>query len=963
MPAEWNETTQSYISPQLVYADVDGTNEFLPTDAIWQKAPYSNWYNNYGLSLVGETDYQITELNEYMTIGSVVTMVDNASGFPINGTIQIDKEIISYSFVDRALNILGGLQRGLNGTEPTTHLPGAKIIIDLPAVVILDGGKNYIEPPKITAYIDLAKYPAPRVEAQLEAVMSVDSVISVNVINPGEGYAVLPEIRIAPAEQLFFTNADINSTLHTIKLFAPSLQTGNLIQYKDDSTSGATVTRLVDGQWYYINVLETVPTTVVALYTSFNDAVNETNRVELSAGTADGDFVLNVGAKASAVTSSSPTREINSAIRFDRTSYTSQILDWEANVFYGSFFAGSYFNSENVASSAISLQATQPPIADISASAQGAVFEVVNVANDNEVLYTTFARRVTNTVATGNKVRLNPYDNATGELNSSGSTIGFYVGMPIKFTGVTIGGIVDETVYYINSVLNITDFTISETSGGAVKSLTTATASSAGMSAFAGEVTDTAVLTLNYPGLLTATATEAVTNKITIPQSVIGTGGTDGFYIGIPLFFTGTMIGGIEENDVYYVTTVVDDETITISSLATPLTTTVSATTTGTNIITVADTTGISVNDPIIFNTMVDASGNKLTSYGGIASGTVYYVNEITSLTELKIAVNVNVSPLALTTVTTGSALLTNQKDTVDLTTATGSMLMNVSLPVSPGQVDGQKFTMYNTSAYYTDINTGVLTNTLDRAAYATIVGDAGEGTENRIALSDQDRGTFNFYVGMPIQFNSVPGGAGISTGVTYFLYDFSTDGDKDTYIKVDCTSTSSTGNQITCADTSSLWLNMPITFTGVGLGNIVVGTEYYVKAIVDATHFTISEIAAGTVFTLATDNGPMVGTGNPWIRLTTTQGGATQDVTITADTNTAFSLTQSPTTDAIFDIGYKLGGYRAILSNAGVGYAITNKITISGGEVGGTSPTNDVILEVDEDRCKRCNRKSNRFR
>ncbi len=948
LPAEWNEAEQSYISPQLVYDNVDSPSEFLPF-FIWQTPAYSNWYNNYGLSLVGQTDYQITELNDYMTIGSVVAMVDNASGFPINGTIQIDKEIISYSFVDRALNILGGLQRGLNGTEPTTHLPGAKIITDLPAVVILDGGKNYIEPPKITAYIDLVKYPAPRVEAQLEAVMSVDSVISVNVINPGEGYAVLPEIRIAPAEQLFFTNADINSTLHTIKLFAPSLQTGNLIQYKDDSTSGATVTRLVDGQWYYINVLETVPTTVVALYTSFNDAVNETNRVELSAGTVDGDFVLNVGAKASAVTSSSPTREINSAMRFDRTSYTSQILDWEANVFYGSFFAGSYFNSENVASSAISLQATQPPIADISASAQGAVFEVVSVANDNEVLYTTFARRVTNTVSTGNKVRLNPYDESNGELNSSGSTIGFYVGMPIKFAGATIGGIVDNTVYYVNSVLNITDFTISETSGGAVKSLTTATASSAGMSAFAGEVTDTAVLTLNYPGLLTATATEAVTNKITIPQSVIGTGGTDGFYIGIPLFFTGTMIGGIEENDVYYVTTVVDDETITISSLATPLTTTVSATTTSTNIITVADTTGISVNDPIIFNTMVDASGNKLTSYGGIASGTVYYVNEIVSLTELKIAVNVNVTPLALTTVTTGSALLTNQKDTVDLTTATGSMLMNVSLPVSPGQVDGQKFTMYNTSSYYTDINTGVLTNTLDRACYATIIGDAGEGTENRIALSDQDRGTFNFYVGMPIQFNSVPGGAGISTGVTYFLYDFSTDGDKDTYIKVDCTSTSSTGNQITCADTSSLWLNMPITFTGVGLGNIVVGTEYYVKAIVDATHFTISEIAGGTVFTLANDNGPMVGTGNPWIRLKTTQGGATQDVTITADTNTAFSLTQSPTTDAIFDIGYKLGGYRAILSNAGVGYAITNKITISGNEVGGTSPTNDVTLEVDE--------------
>ena len=946
LPAKYDEKTLSYVSPQLVYTDADTSNEFLPTNALWQTPAYSNWYNNYGLSLVGQSDYQITELNDYMVIGSILAMVDNASGFPSNGTIQIDKEIISYSYVDRALNILGGLQRGLNGTTPTSHLPGADIIIDLPAVLVLNGGKNYVEPPKITAYIDLAKYPAPRVEAQLEAVMSVDTVISVNVINPGEGYAVLPEIKVAPAEQLFFVNADINSMLHTIKLFAPSLGTGNLIQYKDDTATGADVTRLVNNQWYYINVLETNPTTVIALYTSYADAVNQVNRVQLTAGSTDGDFALNVGAKASAISSSRPTRENEISMRFDRTSYNSQVLDWESNVFYGSFFAGSYFNSENVSSSAISLRATQPPIANISASAQGAVFEIVSTANDQDILYTEFARRVTNTVATGNIVRLDPYDENNGELNASGSTIGFTVGMPIKFTGVTIGNIVDETVYYVRSIINVKDFTISATEGGAVFALTTATSTTAGMSAFAGEVTNTAVVSLNYPGLITATATQADTNKITIPQSVIGTGGTDGFYIGIPLFFTGTMIGGIEENDVYFVTTVVDNETITISTTATPLTTTVSATTTSTNIVTVADTTGFSVNDPIIFNTMVDASDNKLTSYGGIVSGTVYYVNEITSLTELKIAIDVNVIPLALSTVTTGSALLTNQKDTIDLTTATGSMLMNVSLPVSPGQVNGQKFTMYNTSAYYTDITSGVLSNTLDRPCYATIAGDAAESTANRIALSDQSRGTFNFYKDMPIQFNSVPSpSAGISTGITYYIFDFSTDGDQTTYIAVDCTSTSSTGNLITCLDTSSLWVNMPVVFTGVGLGNIVVGTEYYIKTIDSGTTFTISEIAAGAVFTLSSDNGPMTGTGSPWITLSTTSGG-TQDVALT-DSNDTFSLTQTPTTNAIFDIGYKLGGYRAILSTAGTGYAITNVITISGNEVGGTSPNNDVTLEV----------------
>ena len=198
-------------------------------------------------------------------------------------------------------------------------------------------------------------------------------VVSVNVINPGEGYAVLPEIRIDPAVQLFFTNADINSTLHTISLFAPNLATGDLIQYKD-SEDGASVTRLINNQWYYVNVLETNPTALVALYPSYADAVNEMHRIKFTNATTDGSFALNLGARASAISSASPVREVVSTLRYDRTTYTSQILDWEANAFYGSFFAGSYFNSENVSSSAIKLQSTQPPINSIEASAQGAIF-------------------------------------------------------------------------------------------------------------------------------------------------------------------------------------------------------------------------------------------------------------------------------------------------------------------------------------------------------------------------------------------------------------------------------------------------------------------------------------------------------------------------------------------------------------------------------------------------------------
>ena len=994
LPAEYQTSSLSYVSPQLVYQNANSNAQFLPIDPIWSSPQYTSWYNNYGVSITGIPDYQLTVLGEYMTLGSTFLFVDNAQGFPINGIIQIGTEIIGYSSVDRALNLLSGLQRGINGTTAVAHIPGAKVFMDLPAVIVLDGGKNYIEPPEITAYIDTTNYPEPRVLAQLEAVMSVGSVISVNVINPGEGYAVLPEIRIAPADQLFFANADINSTLHTIKLFAPNIMTGDLIQYKD-AIAGAAVGKLVNDQWYYINVLETNPTTIVALYTNYNDAVTETSRVKLVAGTVDGDFALNIGAKASAITSSSPVRQNQLAMRFDRTTYKSQITDWETNVYYGSFFAGGYFNSENVSSSSISLQASQPPITSIAASAEGAIFEIADISNNQDILYTTFARRVTNTTATGNKITLNPYDEGTGAVNSSGSTIGFTVGMPIKFSGATIGNIIAGTVYYVKSVDSITEFTISATNGGTTFVVTDATAPLSGIDAFAGEVTDTAVLTLNYPGMLIVTATASTSNKITIPQSIIGTGGTDGFYPGIPLFFTGTTFGGILEDDVYYVTTVVDNETITLGASATSVSTTVLGTTTSTNVVTVSSTTGFAVNDAVIFNNMRNLSTNLVAlSYGGIVSGTLYYVNEVVSDTELKIATQINAGVLALsdaflidagsftigntyqivtvgTTIftdigainntvgtvfiatgvgagtgvaTSTTALLGNQKDTLDLTTATGAMTMNVSLPIAPGQVTGQQFTLYNTSSFYSDITTGVLSNTIDRACYATLEGDVGEGTNDRIALSSVDKGTVNFYVGMPLEFNTVPVGSGLATGTTYYVRDFSDSDDKTTYISVSCSNTSSSTNEITCLDTSSLWVNMPIIFSGIGLGNIIIGDQYYIKTIVNATRFTIATTPADSAYVLLTDNGAMTGTGSPWIRLNDISDAI---IPISANTTTVFSLTQTPTTSAIVDMAFKLGGYRAILSNAGVGYAITNKITISGAEIGGTAPENDATLEV----------------
>ena len=990
VPATYNSTYQQFISPELVYTS--GTNnryEYTHADNIWQTAPYTEWFKNYGLSMgnpvyqngtiidyVGQSNYPITTLSSYVTLGTKYMIVDNANGFPINGTITIGNEKIGYSYVDHALNLLGGLTRGVDGTTIVDHLPGEQLYIDLPAVLVLSGGRGYSNPPKVTAVIDTTIFPEPTVAAQFEAVMNLDSVLEIKVTNPGQGYAVLPEIVVEPGIIVDFTSADIVPALNTLRVFAPDFRTGDLVQYKAGTGSG--VGGLANNQWYYVNVLETAPSTIIALYTTYGDAILDQHRVDLSfLGTGTG-MTLNLGAKAIAITQSTPTRELNTTIKFDRTSYQSQIQDWQSGTFYGAYFAGSYYNTDNLSSTNITLENTAPNINDLLASAHNVVFEVVDVANEEQVAWSSFVRDVKQTLAVNNIVRLTPLDGNNPDLsdlapNASGTTVGFYKNMPIKFGGATIGGIVNGQVYYVSEVLNEIDFTISATIDGSVLSLTSATVG-APMYCYTGQVIDQAVLTVNYPGIMTATATTAVTNAITIPLSAIGTGGTNGFYPGITLFFTATndgeaMFGNLIENQVYYVNTIIDEQTFTISETSTSVTTNinnqaftntgshviystmVTGTATGTNIVTVDSTADFAINDKIIFNSMV-IGGNTVTSFGNIVSGSLYYVSEIINDTEMKISTSVNGAVFTLANAT-GTAMVTNQKNTVTLTTSTGTVTANVALPVSPGQVNGQKFSMYQTSQEYPNINTGVISNLLHKTTYAAI-GTNFSIPVNRLAVDD----TTWIYANMPFQLQDTVGG--LSSGTTYYVSEYSGMEDplnpgtflKNIYLVANTTiaGTATPGtNKIVCSggyNTASLYEGMPIIFSGVGLGGINIGQEYYVKVIVDSTHFTISDTPAGAEKSLSTDSGTMAGTGSPWITVSATAGGSV--ISLTTDTlTTPVELDQIITSVPMFDMSYILGGYRAIIQNGGSGFAITNTITIPGTLIGGTSPANDAKLEV----------------
>jgi hypothetical protein len=930
VPAQYNSQYEKFISPQLVNTQYGNPPyEYTLNDPIWQAQEYNQWYNNYGTSITGIPGFNITKLGSYITNTTAIILVDNASGFPINGVITIGTEQIRYTTVDRATNTLRGITRGVNGTVIADHLPGTNIYIDLPGVLVLYGARGYINTPKVTAHVDTSKYPAPREAAVLEAVMNIDSVLQITVQNPGQGYAVTPEIRIEPAETVYFNNTDIDTITHVIGVSAPNFTTGDFVQYFDGAGPGTG--KLFNGQWYCIHVIETSPLTVIALYNNYRDAISDNNRILIfDAGISTG-MTLNLGARAFGITTSSPTRENNLTIKYDRTTYTSQVQDWKAAAFYGSYFAGNYNNSDAVASSIYSLQNVNPDIGTILASAQGIPFEVAAVSNTTQLSWSSFTRLVYYTNGSDNSIILNVQDGNNNpfypEPNAAGGTLGFYVGMPIRFVGNTnTTNIVVNTVYYVAEILNEIAFTISETPGGPVFSVGSSALPIIGMQCEVGEVVDTTIVTINYPGILQATATQSVTNAVTIPLTDIGTGGTIGFYPDLPIFFTGTMMGGIVENQTYYVTSVIDDQNFTMSLTENALNTTVTVTASGTDSMTVGSTAGFVLNNPVII-TQMTVAGSAVTDFGNITSGKTYYVRQIINSTELTISETINGPAVALAD-QTGTATMTSQVNTVKLSTGTGSMTANVLLPVSPAQVNGQHFTFYNTSSQYVNISNGVPKNLIVRNVDATIAG------LDRVAITADTGGIAQFYENLPIRFGSPIGG--LSTDTTYYVLSTGT-------VSVNVIFSSSTLNQLTCDTTASLYVGMPLVFSGVGLGGIVIGYTYFVYSINDATHFSVSADGA-TVFILENAGGTMTGTGSPFITVSTTPGGPVFGLSSSVSKST---LTQYLTGEPVFSLSNRLGGYIVVIENPGSGFAVNNMITISGTEAGGATPKNDITLTV----------------
>jgi len=144
-------------------------------------------------------------------------------------------------------------------------------------------------------------------------------------------------------------------------------------------------------------------------------------------------------------------------------------------------------------------------------------------------------------------------------------------------------------------------------------------------------------------------------------------------------------------------------------------------------------------------------------------------------------------------------------------------------------------------------------------------------------------------------------------------------------------TASSSVDNTFTCADTSLLFTDQPVVFTGTVFGGVTLNTTYYVKDIVTTTTFTISDTAGGLTRTLT------AGTGTMYINRTA-PAVVTLPITNRVDTSGSFTLTVDDSTWSI------IAGDPELDINSNEPICFTGRLKISF-PADGSSPAYDEIV------------------
>ena len=258
-----------------------------------------------------------------------------------------------------------------------------------------------------------------------------------------------------------------------------------------------------------------------------------------------------------------------------------------------------------------------------------------------------------------------------------GSTTNMVVNYPIQFTGTALGGLSVGTIYYINDIIDASNFSIASN-----------------------------LVTLS----VTATNSSGNVMSVTTTSSMIPLN---------PIIFSAPVIGGVVDGSKYYIASIVNSTTFTVASSL--ITVTMTATQIATNLITVSSTTGFIANQPIIF---------VGTSFGGIINETVYYILAINNGTTFTISQTPGGSAVSLTSAS-GSMMAKTCPSPVTLTTATGPMVATTtSKKTSLSLATGAMNATFSTSLFGgVVLGTTYYVNTILSGSTFTVSAVQGNGT------------------------------------------------------------------------------------------------------------------------------------------------------------------------------------------------------------------------------------------
>ena len=278
---------------------------------------------------------------------------------------------------------------------------------------------------------------------------------------------------------------------------------------------------------------------------------------------------------------------VNQAVQFIPTYYITTATATSVDTVVATATAGGTINTISIPTASLALNM---PVtftgSDFNITA-GYQYYITNIDYVNNAIQIS-------TTLSGNPIDLNNV--ASGSMTMSYPRYSGYIkaptanmvpNIPIQFTGVSLGGLVLGTNYYINDIIDSNNFTVST-------------------------------------NLVSLTSTETVggtTNTVNASNAQISLVPMN------PIVFGGTIFdAAISPGVTYYISNIVDSSNFNIATSI--IRTTITNTEFSTNLVTVDDVTGFIAGQPIIF------SGIRAgQTFGNIAPETVYYILTINAVT------------------------------------------------------------------------------------------------------------------------------------------------------------------------------------------------------------------------------------------------------------------------------------------------------------------------------------------